>query len=166
MGIKDCEKLFEDNYKLIFFVLNNYFDKQFDEDLAQIGAIGLWNACRNFNQDHSKFSTFATKCIYNEILKEVQKHSFPKRKGNATDVSLYENIEEHNDIRYIDTIKSKNDFIICDLNLTKEEKKILRYIMDGKKQDEIRSLFNCSIGEINLKIKKIKEKLKNSVLEI
>lgn len=70
------EKLYLENELLVFHVLKSRFpDKLFDEDYQQVGRIGLWKACSSYNADISKFSTYACKCIHNEIVMEFRKNS-------------------------------------------------------------------------------------------
>ena len=59
--------------------LNFVINKQDLDDYIQSGLIGLLKAIRNYNPDRSKFSTFATVCIRNEILKHAKKQKRQRR---------------------------------------------------------------------------------------
>ena len=72
---EDKEKLFNENTKLVHYVINKSFQglktyiSGYDyEDIVQVGNIGLWKACLSYNPDKSKFTTYAIRIIYNEIL--------------------------------------------------------------------------------------------------
>lgn len=73
MEQNDAKKLFEDNQKLVNYVLWHYYSKYgFDEDLYQEGSIGLWKACLTYDSSKSEFSTYAVHCIRFQMLKSLQ----------------------------------------------------------------------------------------------
>lgn len=81
----DANELFEQNYKLVYFVVkkltSRYSVKESQHgleiaDMEQIGAIGLWKACTRFDTKFNlKFSTYAVPTIMGEILKEIRDRS-------------------------------------------------------------------------------------------
>lgn len=76
--------LVEENMKLVFFTIHKYFPSfAYDEDLHQVGMIGLCNAARTWDESKSTFSTYASKVILNEIRKE-----FNRRRRVTPTVSL------------------------------------------------------------------------------
>lgn len=67
------EQAIIDNEKLIYLVIKRHFPNFYnDEDVIQVGRIGLWKACVGYDSSISKFSTYAYKCILNEIRGEVR----------------------------------------------------------------------------------------------
>lgn len=64
-----------ENLKLVNHVLWKQFPNLArSEDMFQIGCVGLIKAVDTFNEDaNSAFSTYASKCIVNEILMELRK---------------------------------------------------------------------------------------------
>lgn len=93
--IKD--KLFNANIKLVYSITKRYKHLQV-EDVEQCGFIGLVNAINKFNPESGfKFSTYATKCITNEInngltkinqLIPIPKHLYKKVKdGEILEIS-------------------------------------------------------------------------------
>ena len=44
-----------------------------DEDLVQVGRIALWRSAKRYDPDKGKFSTYAYKAIYHQMLKELSK---------------------------------------------------------------------------------------------
>lgn len=76
------EKKFEENLKLVHFIINKYFLKSNRgiinyDDLFQVGSIGLIKAIKRFNEDYGyKFSTYASSIIYGEIKKEISDKSY------------------------------------------------------------------------------------------
>ena len=68
------ESLVIENYGLVVSqALKLVVQKQDLDDYIQVGLMGLLKAIRNYNPEKSKFSTFATVCIRNEILKFIKK---------------------------------------------------------------------------------------------
>lgn len=78
------EELFEQNQKLIFFVLWKEFPRFVnDEDWQQIAGIGLWKACRGYDESKGAFSSYAYQAIANSIRLEIR-----ARKNDIPTVSL------------------------------------------------------------------------------
>ena len=68
---KAKDKIIIQNIKLVIYEINKKFNNvEYDkEDLISIGIIGLIKAINTFNIEKGyKFSTYATKCIDNEII--------------------------------------------------------------------------------------------------
>lgn len=80
------KKLVEKNHKLIYYTLKKY--KLNPEEYYDILAIGLCKAAMNFDHKKSKFSTFATKVMYNEFLRHDRDENANKRKVNKNTLSL------------------------------------------------------------------------------
>lgn len=67
--------LFEHNLRLVAIVLNkHYYNSEYDnEELFQVGCIGLWNAIQRFDFSFgNKFSTYAVPLIYGEIRRFIR----------------------------------------------------------------------------------------------
>ena len=88
------DRLIKHNLRLVTHVAKKYYNNpQDNEDIISIGTIGLIKAVQSFTFDkNTRFSTFASKCIENEILM-----SFRKQKGNENIVYLDDNLEVNND---------------------------------------------------------------------
>lgn len=73
MTAQEVEETIKNNQRLVYSVINKYFSRFCgDEDIVQVGRIGLWKACIAYDSSKSKFSTFATHCIVNEIREELR----------------------------------------------------------------------------------------------
>lgn len=69
------------------------------EDMAQEGMIGLLRAARSYKPDVGvSFSTYATKCIRNEIGSRLDELSREKRAGNRSHASI-DQVVAHGDRR-------------------------------------------------------------------
>lgn len=78
MCTEEKETLILNNQNLIYFILKKY-NYSYNEDLFQIGMIGLIKATEKYDKSKKfKFSSFAYKCISNEILVHFRKQ---KRKS-------------------------------------------------------------------------------------
>lgn len=79
------EKLIEHNLRLVAHIVKKYKNVGYEQDeLISIGSIGLLKAIRSYSLEHgNNFSTYASRCISNEILMLLR--SDKKRQG---DVSL------------------------------------------------------------------------------
>lgn len=67
---KENTQLFLNNERLVGKVYHDWFMwmKGYEEDLLSAGRMGLWSACLNFDESKGiKFSSFACKCIRNEM---------------------------------------------------------------------------------------------------
>lgn len=63
-------ELFLNNERLVGKVYHDWFAwfKGYEEDLMSAGRMGLWRACVNYDESKGiKFSSFACKCIKNEM---------------------------------------------------------------------------------------------------
>lgn len=94
------------NMRLVAHVTKKYVGADEEqEELISIGTVGLIKAVSSFNVDYgSKFSTYAIRCIDNEILMY-----FRSKKKCKNDVSLYEPIgmdKEGNQIHLMDVIEN------------------------------------------------------------
>ena len=102
------EKLIEHNLRLVAHSVKKYSARRSDsEDLISIGSIGLIKAADTFNADKgSRFATYASRCIDNEILMYLR-----SSKRLSAEVSLYEPIEsdaEGNALAIMDVLKTED----------------------------------------------------------
>ena len=73
MTKQEVEQVIIDNEKLVYYTIHRFFpDFQGDEDVVQAGFIGLWKACISYDDSRNKFSTYAVRCIMNEIRVELR----------------------------------------------------------------------------------------------
>ena len=69
-------QLIEDNMNLVYFVIRRYYPKHItNEDIIQLGMVGLCKAAEKYEPDKGQFSTYATKCIRTEICQEFRRWS-------------------------------------------------------------------------------------------
>ncbi len=98
------EVLIEHNLRLVAHIAKKYqnVDEEM-EDMISIGTIGLIKAIDSFDAGKGKLSTYASRCIDNELLMFLR-----ARKKTSREVSLYEPIgtdREGNEINLLDIIE-------------------------------------------------------------
>ncbi len=123
------DKIIKHNLRLVAHISKKYYQSSVDnEDLMSIGTIGLIKAVQNFSHEkNTRFSTYAARCIENEILM-----AFRKQKPHENIASLDENLGVDNDTSAL-TLKDnlKDDFSIekyCEEKELKEE--ITKLVME------------------------------------
>ncbi len=101
---KAKEILVERNLRLVAHIAKKYQNVDEDmEDLISIGTIGLIKAIDSFDAGKGKLSTYASRCIDNELLMLLR-----AKKKTSREVSLYEPIgtdREGNEINLFDVLE-------------------------------------------------------------
>ncbi len=116
--------LIEHNMRLVAHIIKKYAftDKEMD-DLLSIGTIGLIKAVNTFNPDRgNKLSSYAAKCIDNEILMLLR-----SEKKRSREVRLYEPIgtdKEGNEINLMDVIEMDDREISEQISVKEDMKKL------------------------------------------
>lgn len=100
------EILIERNLRLVAHIAKKYQNVDEDmEDLISTGTIGLIKAIDSFDAGKGKLSTYAARCIENELLMLLR-----AKKKTSREVSLYEPIgtdREGNEINLLDIIEQE-----------------------------------------------------------
>ena len=115
-------KLIEHNLRLVAHIIKRYYSNTREqEDLISIGTIGLIKAASTFNYEKgTRFATYASKCIENEILMH-----FRNQRKCALDVFISDPIDtdkEGNCLTYQDIMPDEdNIFERIDLRLKSEQ---------------------------------------------
>lgn len=103
--------LVERNLRLVAHIAKKYQNVDEDmEDLISIGTIGLIKAIDSFDAGKGKLSTYASRCIDNELLMLLR-----AKKKTSREVSLYEPIgtdREGNEISLLDVIEQEQVDVI------------------------------------------------------
>ena len=169
------EKLFLNSMGLVHSVVRklSVLDNEY-EDMVSIGTIGLIKAVEGFdNSKDIKFSTYATKCIKNEMFMH-----FRKEKQRPKAVSLNEpigNDGEGNEITRGETISGaedvENDFIKREtferfmniiLNLlTPKERLVMLYTIADYNQSSIGKILDLSQSYVSRLARKVKKKVRS-----
>lgn len=169
------------NIRLVWNIVKGFDNIGLEmEDLISIGFIGLINCIDKFDVSKNiKFSTYASKCIFNEVLLYIR---------NSKSISTYVSLDapitcDENDINYIDIIKDINIDIVDDYekrdlvdyilgiidDFSKRDKDIIKLyygFIDGipKTQDEIGCIYGISKARVSVIIKNNLRKIKDIIL--
>ena len=123
---KAREILIERNLRLVAHIAKKYQNVDEDmEDLISIGTIGLIKAISSFDAGKGKLSTYASRCIDNELLMLLR-----SKKKSAREVSLFEPIgtdKEGNEINLLDIIEQEQTEVTEVLSDREREIIYLRY---------------------------------------
>ena len=115
-------KLIEHNLRLVAHIMKKYYSACKDqEDLISIGTIGLIKAANTFDYEKgTKFATYASRCIENEILMY-----FRSRKKTLNDVYINDPLDtdsEGNCLTLMDLISDSESMIdIIDLKIKSDK---------------------------------------------
>lgn len=162
----DREQKIIDNMGLVHYVLHKYFPLYIDnQDNIQNGYVGLIKAVDSFDESTGNtFSTYATRCIFNEIAMDLR-----RRNKYAKDISLHAVLAEgdtRDDPLTIEDVLSYEDdytplyiqeFVQC---LDEREITVLRYLMAGKNQTYISNRLGMTRSNVCLIVKKMRSKWK------
>ncbi|MEG0794596.1 MAG: RNA polymerase sporulation sigma factor SigK [Bacilli bacterium] len=114
-NINSRNSLIEHNLRLVAHIVKKFDSKDTDtDDLISIGTIGLIKGIDTYkNNKKTKITTYAARCIQNEILMYYRQ---TKKIGNT--ISLNDSIgfdKEGNEISLVDILKDKTPDIIDEL---------------------------------------------------
>lgn len=151
------EQLIMDNHNLVYHILQkmnlyNQLDEYYD-----IAIIGLIKAAKNYDETKQiNFSTFAGKCIRNEILHYLRQQQSNRLKANYNTISLEKTVfkEKGNKILLIDKIPGN---VNIEQELINNEKIIHLYKAISNLSDSERFIIEHSYGLNNKKILRQKQ---------
>lgn len=165
MLTEEQKKLVTDNHNLIYYCVPSY-DR---DELYDVAAIALCKAAATYNKDASKFTTYAIKCITNELRLYHRKIAASKR--IPVDLVCSYDITTEEGLTLInllsDSVNVEEEVITKTfLKSTIESfdsmrKDIVHYLMLGYKQQEIADATGYSQGQVSRIIKEIKEIILN-----
>lgn len=163
------EKLIKHNLRLVAHIVKKYnFAKIEQDELISVGSIGLMKAIKSYDTEKgNSFSTYASRCIQNEILMMVR-----SQRKFINEVSLEDKVKtdkEGNEVSLIDVLEDASEHVqdkaeiqiiyqkiidIINTSLNEREKEIifLRYGIGGgvpKTQNEVAKDLNISRSYIS-----------------
>ncbi len=183
-GDKEAKnKLIEHNLRLVAHIAKKYASNEQElEELISIGSIGLIKAINSFSSEKGyKISTYASKCVENEILMSIRSNK--KLKSEVSMNTIIGTDKDGNDMELVETLdadekdaidtiynKMMSNQVIEYINtkLPKREKYImnLRYGIDGKPaktQQQIADELGISRSYVSRIETKVQNKLKKYI---
>ena len=153
--------LIERNLRLVAHIVKKYqVDSEELDDLISIGTIGLIKAVQTFDSAKaSKLSTYAARCIDNELLMLLR-----SRKKSNREVSLYEPIgtdKEGNEISLLDVIETEPVDVVKNYALKQDTTLLYRLLPEilSQREQEILKLRYGLYGEKELTQREIAKRL-------
>lgn len=129
------EILIERNLRLVAHIAKKYQNVDEDmEDLISIGTIGLIKAVASFDSGKGKLSTYASRCIDNELLMLLR-----SKKKTSREVSLYEPIgtdKEGNEINLLDIIETEQIDVVDKLEIISNLRKLGRMLQNLEEREQ------------------------------
>ena len=138
------EMLIERNLRLVAHIAKKYqnVDEEM-EDMISIGTIGLIKAIDSFDAGKGKLSTYASRCIDNELLMFLR-----AKKKTSREVSLYEPIgtdREGNEINLLDIIE-QDQVDVVDRMEAEDKLSRLSGLIHDKLNDREREIITLRYG--------------------
>ena len=154
------QKLIEHNLRLVVYIAKRFENTGTGiEDLISIGTIGLVKAINTFRSDKNiKLATYASRCIENEILMYIRKHS-----GTRCEVSIDEPLNtdwDGNELLLSDVLGSDEESISFEIEQLEERMTIRRAVAElSEREREIIELRYGMRGERELTQKEVADRL-------
>lgn len=118
---------FDSNVNLVYMTFNQWYWMYgwLEEDLIQEGMIGLWKACQTFDVTRGNlFSTYAVKCIKNEMGMFLRKESRYFSRVESLDAK----IDNDGKSTFLETIEAQEE------GMTDYEKYVLELAISKAKE--------------------------------
>lgn len=155
------KNLIEDNMRLVYFLINKYYPTfTNDEDIVQSGMLGLCRAAETWNEEKSVFSTYASKCILNEIKKELRE----RKKHNGVLSLDYSQLDENGESNtFGDSIMGDEDVSYFGYDsfldsLSPLDQAIIKYKQVGLTTAEIAKRLDCNKQTVNQHLRLLEHK--------
>lgn len=132
---KSKEELVVEHINLVYSVIHKLFPNCIhDEDIVQIGRLGLCEAAERWDESKSQFSTFAWTVIANEIRDEFKRRNADKKTCSLSNPIMSDG--ESDVLTYEDVIQGDDDVGYCDEEgyyavLTDREREIADLLRSG-----------------------------------
>ena len=143
------QELIEHNLRLVAHIARKYARSGLDnDDLVSIGSIGLMKAVETFKPDTGRLSSYASRCIENEILMALR-----AGKKSRANVSLFETIgadRDGNEVRLMDILDSDEDSVSDQVERRLEGRRALeamQILLDQREQAVLRLRYGLDGGE-------------------
>lgn len=139
------DKLIEHNLRLVVHIAKKYTTNEQElEDFTSIGTIGLIKAIDSFKDNKGfKISTYASRCIENEILMYIR--TSKKQKAEISMNQVIGTDKDGNDMELIDTLVLKEKDAVDDIHDKTVLKQVLEFI-DKKLNKREKYIMNKRYG--------------------
>lgn len=139
------QQLIEDNMNLVYsLVSKEYPTYLYDDDIIQCGMLGLCKAAEKWDESKSGFSTFAWRCIRNEIVSEFRRRA--KHQG-VLSLDYETSDDEGGRTTFGDCVVGEEDVTYVDIDiesLSDRERQVLNLCATGLNQSDVATKLGVS----------------------
>lgn len=145
---KSKEALVIEHMNLVYSVIHKLFPKYIhDEDIVQIGRLGLCEAAERWDESKSQFTTYAWTVIANHIRMEFRRRNADKKTCSLSNPIVSDG--ESDILTYEDVIQGDDDVAFCDEDgyyaiLTARERALADQLRIGKTVPEVAVMWGYS----------------------
>ena len=142
------DRLIEHNLRLVAHIVKKYARSSSDsDDLVSIGSIGLIKAIHSFKPESGKLTTYASRCIENEILMHLRanrknKNTFSMSDGIGRD-------KEGNELELSELLGTDRDLVPREVEVKLESvkaRRLINEILDDREAAVIRLRYGIGDG--------------------
>ena len=153
------KELVENNIKLVHYLIHKHYPTYSrDEDLAQVGMVGLCKAANKWDSSKASFSTYASRIILNEIREE-----FRRRKRAVNTVSLYSTLgSDEMECTFVDVLPGDDDVDYFSLDefldtlSDEKDKETVDILAYGGNCEDVSKKLGCSKQTVNGRLRRLK----------
>lgn len=151
------DKLIEHNLRLVAHIAKRYSNSEQElEDLISIGIVGLIKAIDSFSAEKGfKISTYASKCVENEILMHIR--ATKKIKSEVSMNTIIGTDKDGNDMELVDTLDSESKDAIDTIYNKIMSEQVIKFINSKLKKRE--KYIMCSRYGLNGHIQKTQQQI-------
>ena len=148
-----------------------------EEDLIQEGMIGLFKAITSYEEGkNASFSTFAYLCVQRQIYTTITAFNRKKHSPLNTSISLFEHKDQDDEFALDEILETpegtpeelllrkeeiKDYYKMIDQKLSKFEKQVMYYYLNGDNYTEIAKKLQRTDKSIDNAIQRIRKKIKS-----
>ena len=141
------DKLIEHNLRLVAHIAKKYARSGDVDDLISIGSIGLIKAVHTFRPEAGRLTTYASRCIENEIRMHLRANK--KLKNTSTISDTVSRDKEGNEVQITDLLGTDRDMVPDEVELRIEGRRALKLIgevLDDREARVIRLRYGLEDG--------------------
>ena len=141
------DKLIEHNLRLVAHIAKKYARSGDVDDLISIGSIGLIKAVHTFRPEAGRLTTYASRCIENEIRMYLR--ASKKLKNTSTISDTVSRDKEGNEVQITDLLGTDRDMVPDEVELRIEGRRALKLIdevLDAREARVIRLRYGLEDG--------------------
>ena len=163
---QQIQQLIEDNTKLVYAVVHKHYPTfAKDEDIIQSGNVGLCLAANTWIEEKGKFSTYAYRCIRNEINREFRRRckepqtlslDYEVSGDDGSTTTFGDLLTGESDVGYLDDVR------VCRA-LNSNELQVYELVKQGLTPQRIAHVTHLNIESVRKHLRKIKKLLEKEV---